>query len=90
MLYMASSASLATLEILVPLHHEQAIAAYSLCIAELAYDLIQEFPLEDLPADWQIDLSPASTAEIGDQWIDRGEALGLLVPSTIVPIETTF
>lgn len=88
--YMGTSASLVTLEILAHLHHEEAIAAYSLCTADLPENLVQELPRSALPSDWKKYPSPPSTAAIGDQWVDRGEALALLVPSSIIPIENNI
>ncbi len=88
--YMGTSASLVTLEVLAHLHHEEAIAAYSLCIAELPENLVQELPRSALPSDWKNYPSPASTAAIGDQWLARGEALALLVPSSIIPVENNI
>lgn len=90
LVYMGTSASLVTLEVLVHLHHEEAMATYFLCTAELPENLVQGLPQSDLPPDWKDDPSPASTAAIGDQWVERGEALALLVPSSIIPIENNI
>lgn len=79
-----------TLEIVVHLHHAEAMATYFLCTADLPDNLVQELPQSALPSDWKNDPSPASTAAIGDQWVERGEALALLVPSSIIPIENNI
>lgn len=40
-----------------------------------------------LPMNWRGYPAPTETQELGDGWLRRASAVGLVVPSTIVPIE---
>lgn len=43
---------------------------------------------KDLPPDWRDDPAPLSTKALGKGWIDSGGGAALVVPSTIIPIES--
>lgn len=42
---------------------------------------------KDLPGDWRNDPPPLSTMRLGKGWIDSGDGVALVTPSTIIPIE---
>ncbi len=90
-IYTAGSRSLASLEYLVhvPMPYEPldlSIATISLpddCTAE-AVDI------DELPKGWRDHPAPAVLAEIGTDWVRRGESLVLWVPSVLVPDESNI
>ena len=47
-------------------------------------------PADSLPEDWMEEPAPASTAEIGDSWLESQSSLALVVPSVVVPRETNY
>ena len=88
-LYTASSAALAALEVLV--HVEPLQAPDDLRL--LGLDLPDELTLEELvpallPEDWRSVPSPESTQSIGNAWLERRSSVALRVPSVVVPMET--
>lgn len=85
--YLASSEPLAILEILVHLENEQLLDAYRLFTIDIPSDQIMTLDSSSLPADWQAEPAPASTADIGDEWLESQVSLALSVPSTVVPRE---
>jgi len=91
-LYASASRALALLEILA---HAPAkmltVKPYILLTLEVA-DTVQTeqiFP-EMLPADWEISESAQTTAQLGDRFLKKGEALLLMVPSIIMPEERNY
>ena len=88
-LYTASSAALAALEVLV--HVEPLQAPDDLRL--LGLDLPDELTLEELgpallPEDWRSVPAPESTQSIGNAWLERSSSVALRVPSVVVPMET--
>ena len=88
-LYTASSAALAALEVLV--HVEPLQAPDDLRL--LGLDLPDELTLEELvpallPEDWRSMPAPESTQSIGNAWLERRSSVALRVPSVVVPMET--
>lgn len=88
--YLASSESLAMLEVLVHLQHSATLEHYSLFRLAIPESSILLLELEDWPSDWQSQPAPVSTAEIGDQWLRSAASAALAVPSTIVPREHNY
>ena len=41
--------------------------------------------VEDLPENWTIYPAPSILSEIGEDWVEDGQSLALMVPSCIVP-----
>jgi RES domain-containing protein len=82
-LYTASSASLAMLEILVHLHQ---IPAQDFCMAslEIPDNDIVSIDKEDLPEQWWQYPSPDRLKKIGDRFVREGEYLALRLPSSII------
>jgi RES domain-containing protein len=85
--YAASSRALAILEVLVHVNREQAPTDYVFVEAEIPDDAIDTFEAATLPDRWQAEPPPASLRSIGDRWVRSNGALGLRVPSAIVPEE---
>jgi len=87
-IYFALSASTALLEMANYLPTPRLVPkSYRLGI----YELPDEVPLhtlseECLPGDWAEFPYPISTQEIGSDWINKNNEVGMLVPSTAVPI----
>ena len=85
--YLASTPSLALLEIMVHLDDYSMLADYALYQMEIPDSSLLELDSESLPDDWDADPAPLSTAQIGDEWLISHASTALYVPSTIVPME---
>ena len=88
MTYLASSRSLAVLEVLAQLTSTADLARYALLPVHFDSDHVSDLPT--LPGDWRALPSPRSTAEEGDRWISEKSSLLLRVPSVILPAETNY
>jgi len=89
-IYLASTPSLALLEVMVHLEYYDLLASYLLFKIELLDSSLLELDNSLLPIDWQDDPPPVSTAQIGDNWLAEQSSLGLYVPSAIMPIENNI
>ena len=89
-IYLASTASLALLEVMVHLDDYELLSSYILFQIELPDSSLLKFDLSSLPKDWKDDPVPFSTAQIGDDWITEQSSLGLYLPSAIMPIESNI
>ncbi|SDM96746.1 RES family NAD+ phosphorylase [Vreelandella arcis] len=85
--YVASSESLALLEIMVNLESYRLLNAYALMRLTLPADSILSVGAEE---NWQEAPAPAETAELGDGWLASGQSLALAVPSVVVPRELNY
>lgn len=88
--YVASSESLALLEIMVHLESYRLLDAYALLRLTLPAESILRVGTEDLPDNWQEAPAPAETAELGDGWLASGQSLALALPSVVVPREFNY
>ncbi|MGM0542967.1 MAG: RES family NAD+ phosphorylase [Pseudomonadota bacterium] len=88
--YVASSESLALLEIMVHLESYRLLNAYALLRLTLPAESILSVGSEDLPDSWQEAPAPAETAELGDGWLSSGQSLALALPSVVVPRELNY
>jgi RES domain-containing protein len=52
--------------------------------------LVETFATSDLPADWNEEPPPPSTAEIGDRWVKESRSAVLELPSVIIPAEPNY
>lgn len=90
MVYMASSLSLAVLEVLV--HLPPSIFPTNFCLAE--FDLPENSILTadnaSLPADWQDISPPIALKQLGDAFLKQNKYLLMKVPSVIVPQEFNY
>lgn len=88
--YASESRALAVLEQLVNLKSADVLGAYTLFTVDVPDSGIMVLAPEVLPADWQADPWPPSTAAIGDNWVASTDSVALAVPSTVVPDETNI
>nr|WP_275445886.1 MULTISPECIES: RES family NAD+ phosphorylase [unclassified Halomonas] len=88
--YLASSESLAMLEIMVHLEDYRLLETYALIEVTFAESALMHLPNDQLPADWQAEPAPYSTAAIGDSWLESQSRLALAVPSVVVPRERNY
>ena len=90
LIYLAETIALATLEVLVHLQDTETLPKYAL--AEIRFDssLVRELRTEDLPENWNAFPHPASTKEIGQQWVDARNSALLRVPSSVSLREANY
>lgn len=88
--YLSSSESLALLEVMVHLEDYRLLESYALLEATFHEDALMHLPDDGLPDDWMAEPAPASTAEIGDGWLESQSSLVLSVPSVVVPRERNY
>ncbi len=88
--YLASSESLAILEILVHLEKTSILEHFTLLTFEFNENQLMALNTENLPGNWKGDPAPQETADIGDEWLNSNSCLALKLPSTIVPRETNY
>lgn len=85
--YASGSASLATLETLVHLQSTGPLPAFVLLTIEVPVAEVRYLADKDLPSDWREDPPPLSTMGMGKGWIESGDGVALVIPSTVIPIE---
>ena len=84
--YLASSPSLAQLEMLVHLNNEALMLAYTLFEVIIPVQYIDKLGDDRLPGNWEESPAPVELADIGDQWLkDAGSGLALAIPSVVSP-----
>jgi len=87
--YTSATLSLAALETLVHLNPPVAFKYVAIPI-EFDEALVETFATSDLPADWNEEPPPPSTAEIGDRWVRESRSAVLELPSVIIPAEPNY
>jgi RES domain-containing protein len=88
--YGSSSSALAVLEVLVHLENPAPLPAYSMVIASVPDDSIEEYDVRALPVNWSTSPVPPEIQAIGDEWVRSGRSLALRVPSAVVPHATNL
>jgi RES domain-containing protein len=90
MVYMASSPSLAVLEVLV--HLPAAIFPANFCLAKFDIPENNILTADDasLPTDWQDISPPLALKRLGDAFLKQNKYLLMKVPSVIVPQEFNY
>ena len=89
--YTASSAALAALEVLVHVDPLTAPADLRLLAIELPDDLsIEVIELITLPEGWHSVPAPAALQTIGSSWLTSGRTAALNVPSAVIKVERNF
>ena len=86
-LYVATSVSLAALEVLVHVSNESILDEYTLFSIEIPDDEVSYITEDFLPADWRQDPAPVSTMDLGTGWLQSGEGAALIIPSSMIPME---
>ncbi|QEM05147.1 RES family NAD+ phosphorylase [Mucilaginibacter rubeus] len=90
MLYLASSRSLAVLEVLVHLGPLIIPGNYCLTEIEVSDSKIITVETEQLPADWGDLSGPLILRQLGDAFLKKQEYLLMKVTSSIVPAEYNY
>jgi RES domain-containing protein len=89
--YTASSAALAALEVLVHVDPLTAPADLRLLAIELPDDLsIEVIEPITLPEGWHSVPAPAALQTIGSSWLTSGRTAALNVPSAVIKVERNF
>jgi RES domain-containing protein len=90
-IYLSGSQSLAALELLVYAGR----AAFTLPLAMFRVEIpdgvdMDTLPAEKLPANWRQQPPPESTRSLGSDWITRGSAVALRLPSVLIPEDWSY
>ena len=89
MVYTSITLSLAALETLVHLNPPVAFKYVAIPI-EFDEAIVETVAAMDLPADWNEEPPPPSTAEIGDRWVMESRSAVLKLPSVIISAELNY
>lgn len=89
MVYTSITLSLAALETLVHLNPPVAFKYVAIPI-EFDEAIVETVAAMDLPADWNEEPPPPSTAEIGDRWVRESRSAVLKLPSAIISAELNY
>ncbi|MEZ4294114.1 MAG: RES family NAD+ phosphorylase [Polyangiaceae bacterium] len=86
--YTASSAALAALEVLLHVDPLTAPTDLRLLAVEIPDDISKEtLDAARLPAGWNAVPAPAALQALGTSWLTSGRCAGLVVPSAIITVE---
>src|ERR1700733_4645328 len=89
-IYLASSRSLAVLEVLVHLPPLMIPDNYCLVEIEVPENSITNILTDDLPGSWKDISPPIVLKQMGDDFLKKKEHLVMKVPSSIVPMEYNY
>lgn len=89
-MYVASSLSLAALEMRVPLQKPDLLLHYAVRSVSFDESLVMRIAPQNLPSNWRDDAPPASVRQIGDDWVMRRESVVLAVPSAVIQLESNY
>jgi len=85
--YLTESRALAALEIMVHFGRDVARAAWSVIVAEVPDELIDEDSIGRLPDGWNDLSSSFASQKFGYEWLAAGRSLAILLPSVVIPEE---
>lgn len=88
--YVASSRSLAALEMAVHLDPSALLLSFVLIPCEFEERLVTAVDRSALPARWRRVPSPPELAAIGDAWVKQARSAVLAVPSAIIEEESNY
>ncbi len=88
--YVATTRSLAVLEMAVHLDRSTLLSSFVLIPCEFDERLVTTVAPDTLPAQWRHDPPPSELAQIGDTWAQAARSAILAVPSAIIEEETNF
>ncbi len=88
--YVASTRSLAALEMAVHLDRSTLLASFVLIPCHFDERLVTAVDRSRLPAYWRRDPPPPELAGVGDAWVKEARSAVLAVPSAIIDEETNF
>lgn len=88
-IYTGESKEIALLELIV---HTPPMIVPDLDIVtlEIPDDSITEIKIEDLPGNWMDYPAPSILAQIGEDWVKKGETIALKVPSCIIHTASNY
>jgi RES domain-containing protein len=89
-IYLASSAALALLEVLVHLQPLMIPDDYCLVEIEVPDDSISQVTIDHLPSNWKDVSPPVELKAFGDAFLKRQAHLMMKVPSSIIPTEHNY
>ncbi|BAU53347.1 RES family NAD+ phosphorylase [Mucilaginibacter gotjawali] len=89
-IYLASSRSLAVLEVLVHLPPLMIPDGYCLVEIEVPDNSIKQIYIEAMPANWKDVAGPVALKRIGDEFLKDQQYLLMKMPSSIVPMEHNY
>ena len=90
-IYTAASLSLATLEVMVHLEDQTALAhLFSWIPIRIPEKTIETIDVADLPSGWLSDEIGAASRNIGDRWLHEQRSATLAVPSVVTPGEWNY
>jgi len=89
-IYLASSRSLAVLEVLVHLPPLMIPDNYCLVEIEVPDNSILDINIDDLPSNWNDVSPPLKLKQIGDEFLKKQDYLLMKVPSSIVSMEYNY
>ncbi|MDB5008674.1 MAG: hypothetical protein JWP45_3067 [Mucilaginibacter sp.] len=89
-IYLASSRSLAVLEVLVHLPPLMIPNNYCLVEIQVPDDSFTTISIDDLPANWRDISPPLALKQQGDDFLKKQEHLLMKLPSSIVPMEYNY
>lgn len=81
--YVASTLSLAVLEILVHLEDASLLGAFGFFPVTVPKSLVQTIPVASLPRNWAEFPAPIETQSVGDSWIRSRSSVALRIPSAV-------
>lgn len=90
MVYTSDAASLTMLETLVHLHAANRLDPFTLLSVDVPDELIPVTEKESLPQNWAASEAPSALADIGDQWVRRGETVALRIPRALSLVEYNY
>lgn len=88
--YVASTRSLAALEMAVHLDRAALLASFVFIPCDFDERLVTAIDRRTLPAGWRRDPPPAELAVLGDAWVASGRSAILSVPSAVIEDEPNF
>lgn len=89
-MYVASTRSLAALEMAVHLDRSTLLASFVLIPCHFDERLVTAVDRTRLPAHWRRDPPPPELAAVGDVWVKQARSAVLAVPSAVIDEETNF
>lgn len=89
--YVASSLSLATLEILVHIEDISTIdGRYTVIPVDFDDKIVKDVAVDNLPANWNSPQPIVETQLLGDRWVHGNTSAVLRVPSAVTPGESNY
>ncbi|NPU92126.1 MAG: RES family NAD+ phosphorylase [Gammaproteobacteria bacterium] len=88
--YLGSTLSLATLEVLVHLQKPTVLASYSRLEVFFNEDDVMSIDQSAFPSNWSASTVNSPVQYVGDDWVKRQASLVLEVPSAVTPGEKNY